>query len=359
LFMWNGFSLEKENMSRNKIRVAMVAPPFGDTGGPEIVVQNLVNELLSLDVDVTLFAPADWKTQAKLIPTLEQSIWNMSKLKSINPIIMRNLVVASQIEVLKYQDKFDIVHVHSQGNAYFVGKNLTIPCVLSLHNRFLEVVLEQLRTVGIYIVALSETQKGTSEVLAVIYNGVPTAEIRPSFKKGKYLMFVGRLADQKGADIAIRIALKAEKKLLIFGRVGKTDERKDYYQEKLKPYLNDENIIHMGDVSHEEIYDYLREAEALLFPIRRPEVCPLVVEEALACGTPVIGSRVNPLPEMLPNARTAFLSNDFDAMVEAAKNIDQFDRAECRQYAEENFDSSVMAKKYVELYKKIIRENKK
>ena len=39
-----------------KIRVAMVAPPFGDTGGPEVVVQNLTDALLDKGIDVTLFA---------------------------------------------------------------------------------------------------------------------------------------------------------------------------------------------------------------------------------------------------------------------------------------------------------------
>ena len=95
----------------------------------------------------------------------------------------------------------------------------------------------------------------------------------------------------------------------------------------------------------------------ILFPIIRLEPFGLVVAEALACGTPVIGSRVSPLPEILKNKKTAFLSNDFKELVSAVKNINRFDRRECRRYAEENFDSAVMAEKYVKVYKSVLNKS--
>lgn len=342
-----------------KIKVAMVAPPFGEIGGPEVVVKNLTDALLERKIDVTLFAPADWKTKAKHIPTLEKSLWNMENFKKQTRRSRINLIIESLIKVLFYQDQFDLIHIHSSAYAYNIGRFSKIPCVLSFHNIIITPEYKQIKRVGIYPVALSEYQKGKLNTAAKIWNGVPTKSIKYSLKKGKYLIFVGRLTDQKGVDRAIQIAIKAEKKLLIFGRIGNSPERQEYFRKKIKPYLNKKMIIYKKEVSHERIYQYLRNAEATLLPIRRHEVCPMVIMESLACGTPVIGSRVDPLPELIgKNNKIGIVSNNIKLLVKSVKNIDQFDRNECRRYAEKYFDSSVMADKYIRLYEKIMQSAK-
>lgn len=342
------------NFFKKDIRVAMVAPPFGSTGGPEVVVQNLTDELLKLGVDVTLFAPADWETKAKHIPILEKSIWNMEGVNSLSERSLRNYRIASQNKVLTLQNNFDVIHLHSQRYAYTVAKNLDKPCIVSFHNNIPRDTFEQLRETSAKLIALSNSQKGDLKVDSVIYNGVPTKNIEYSFEKGTYLMFVGRLADQKGVDVAIKIAKEAGKKLLIFGRVGSSEERRDFFDKKIQPFLDKDNIVYMGEVSHKDIYKYLKGAEALVFPIRRPEVFGMVAAEALACGTPLIGTKVAPLPELFDNKEIAFLSDDINELIEAAKNTDKFSREKCRKYAEDNFDSSIMADKYLDLYKSLI-----
>ncbi|MEI8343934.1 MAG: glycosyltransferase [Candidatus Moraniibacteriota bacterium] len=346
-------------MINGKMRIAMVAPPFGDTGGPEIVTQNLTDALLTLGVKVTLFAPADWKTQARHVVSLEKSIWNMKNLQALSSKEFRQLKISSQEKVLAFQKEFDIIHLHSQRYALGVCEKAKIPCVISFHNRVSEEVFGVIEKSELHTVALSQSQRGRLAVSAVIYNGVPMEKIQFSFEKGRYLIFVGRLTDQKGIDTAIKIAVEAKQKLLIFGRIGNTQERKDFFNEKIKPFLDDKNIVYKGEVSHSEIYEYLRNASAFLFPIRRPEVCPMVVAEALACGTPIIGTTIGPLPELLNNKKVAFLSDDFDQLVEAVKNTNLFDRKACRKYAQENFDSMVMAKKYLKLYEDILGNSKK
>ncbi|EKD58307.1 MAG: Glycosyl transferase, group 1 [uncultured bacterium] len=342
-------------MKKNRISIAMVAPPFGDTGGPEVVTQNLTDALLDMGIDVTLFAPADWNTRAKHVATLEKSIWNMN-IQELAPKEFRKIKILSQEKVLEFQDDFDIIHLHSQRYAAGVCGQTETPCVISFHNRFPADVYNGMVEAGLHTVALSKSQLGDLKASAVIHNGVPTKNIKYSFEKGSYLMFVGRLNDQKGIDTAIQIAIKAEKKLLIFGRIGNTEERKIFFAENIEPFLS-ENIIYKGEVGHDEIYQYLRGASALLLPIRRPEVCPMVVAEALACGTPIIGTMIGPLPELLGNEKIAFLSDDFSELVQAVKNTEIFDRQECRKYAEDNFDSTVMAKRYLELYYEILDKN--
>lgn len=344
-----------------KIRVAIVAPPFGETGGPEVVAKNLAEALSDNDcIDVTLFCPKDWHLTAniKRVDTLNESLWNMSDFKNQTEKVRRNLRISSQIKVLLQQDYFDLIHLHSQDYAYCVGKNSSKPCVLSWHNRITKQEFEQTKEAGIYSVSLSKFQKKFFRTSKTIWNGVSLKETVFSQNTKDYLIAVGRLTEQKGIDIAIQVARKAKRKLLIFGRIGNSEERQTYFKEKIKPFLN-KDVIYKGEVSHKELLAYLRNSEALLFTIRRPEVCPMVVLEALASGTPIIGTKVGPLPELLKNKKIAFLSDKEDELVKVAKNTSCFDRLECRKYAEANFSSFRMANEYLKLYKKIINAEKR
>ncbi|MDD5396934.1 MAG: glycosyltransferase [Candidatus Moranbacteria bacterium] len=341
--------------SKKKIRIAIVAPPFGNNGGPEIVAQNLTDALLEIGVDVTFFAPADFITNAKHVHTLPVSLWKIKDFKNQSKEERRNLRIKSQMEVLKYQKDFDIVHLHSQKYAHLVGELIKKPCVLTFHNKIEQLEFEKIKKTGIFTVSLSETHGNGLELSAIIPNGIPVENINPSFEKGKYLIAIGRLTESKGIDIAIKIAKKAQKKLYIFGRIGDSLERQQYFNEKIKPLL-DENIIYKGEVSQKEIFEYLKNAEALISPIRRiTKVCPLTVIESLACGTPVIGSLMNPTPEILQDNSIACLSGEMDVLVDAARNIERFDRKKCRKVAETYFSNIVMAKKYLELYEKILK----
>lgn len=339
----------------NKLKIAIVAPPFGENGGPEVVSKNLAEALQKEGVEVTLFAPGDWHTTVKHVATLEKSIWNMSSIEKRGKI--EQLRIDSQMKVIEYADEFDLIHFNCQRYAPFAVKHINKPYVVTLHNNYSKEKTEELRKLGLYTVAVSHAQNKKAFADAVIGNGLPVSQISASFEKGKYLIFLGRLTDQKGVDTAIKIALKSGEKLYIFGRIGNTKERKEYFKEKIKPFIDDKQIFYFGNVSHEEIYQYCSQAKALLFPIRRAESFGLVVIEALSCGTPIIGTCTDPLTEILKDRKVSLLSDNFDELVVAAKNTEIFDRRACRKYAKENFDSIVMAKKYLNLYEKIVTAN--
>lgn len=336
----------------------MVAPPFGQTGGPEVVVKNLTSSLLKLGVDITLFAPADWKTRAKHIHTLPQSLWSMKNFKDQKNSERKKLITTSQFKALKHQKDFDLIHFHQQRHAYKAGRLAKIPCLLTFHSGITPDIFEKTKKARIFTIALSNAHRKKFKVSAIIRNGINVKKIKPSFRKGSYLIAIGRIAEAKGIDTAIEIAQKTGKNLLIIGRVGISKERQKYFNEKVKPFLNDK-IIFKHEVPQEEMFRYLKKAEAMLFPIRPKKeslrVCPLVVMESLACGTPVIGTKIQSLPELSKKPRIACLSNDKDILIGAVKNISRFNRKSCRKYAEEQFDSSQMAEKYLDLYKKILK----
>lgn len=339
----------------------MIAPPFGPTGGPEVVVKHLTDALLKLGAAVTLFAPADWKTRAKHIPTLPQSLWLMKNFKNQKDSERQDLITTSQFKALERQKDFDIIHFHQQRHAYKTGPLAKIPCVLTFHSKITSEIFKKTKKAKIFMVALSRTHQKKFKVSAVIRNGIPVKKMKFSLNQGGYLITIGRVAESKGIDTAIEISRKTGKKLLIIGRIGVSKERQLYFNEKIRPFLGDK-IIFKDEVPQKEMFKYLRGAEALLFPIRpngkNLAVCPLVVMESLASGTPVIGTVIESLPELSKKPRIACLSNNKEALINAVKNIERFSRNECRKYAEKNFDSSVMARKYLELYKKILALNK-
>jgi hypothetical protein len=337
------------------MRVAFVSPPFGQTGGPELTTSQLADALVARGVDVTLFAPGDFKTKARLIPTLEKSIWNDSGFHSMSEQARHNIIVSSQVKVLGYQKEFDLVHISSQRYGYATAKNLSTPSVITLHNHMKPDDYALLKESGAITVALTEIQRSKMGADHCIYPGIPLGSIMPSYQSGKGLVTIGRITDQKGIHTAIAIAKKAGKPLTIVGRIGTSPERQAYYEQEVAPHING-SIRLVEHVDYADLLALIASSEALLFPIARPETFGRVSIEALACGTPVIGTLVDPLPEILTDSKTSFLSDDIDALAEAAKHPERFDRHRCREYAEERFDISTTAEKHILLYEKILKD---
>lgn len=335
------------------MRIAIVSAPFGQTGGPELTATQLADALAEKGVDVSLFAPADFTTKARLVPTLNQSLLQMKDLKDMSTFEKRNLVISSQIKVINHQDEFDLIHISSQRYGYAVAKNLHKPRVITLHNRMSARDYSFLKETGVAAIALTEKYMKELNAEAFAYPGIPLRQIEPSFKKGSGLITIGRITDQKGIHVAIEIAKRANKKLTIVGRIGNSKERQAYFDQYVGPHIGD-LVTFINEIHNQDLLKLVAGSEALLFPITRPETFGRVVAEALSCGTPVIGSETDPLPELLADSRVCALSNDVSALAEAAQNTDRFDRESCREYAEKFFDIEVAAENHIEIYEKII-----
>ena len=65
----------------------------------------------------------------------------------------------------------------------------------------------------------------------------------------------------------------------------------EYWENEVQPLLEGKQVELLGQLAGKDKDDLLRNAAALLFPIRWPEPFGLVMVEALACGTPVLALR--------------------------------------------------------------------
>jgi glycosyltransferase involved in cell wall biosynthesis len=165
------------------------------------------------------------------------------------------------------------------------------------------------------------------------------------------LMFLGRLDQIKGAHTAIEVALATGQQLWIGGNIPNTPDNLAYFQQVLSPKFDGEQIIYLGALNDEEKNKYLGQAKALLFPIEWDEPFGMVMVEAMACGTPVIGYNRGSVPEVIEENVTGLIVSNAKEMIDALEKISTINRPNCRKSAEKRFDVAVIAQTYIDLVK--------
>ena len=185
---------------------------------------------------------------------------------------------------------------------------------------------------------------------ATVYNGIDKNLFTLNEKPEEYLLYFGRIHHDKGTWEAIQIAKKAKRKLIISGIV----QDKVYFEEKVAPHLNNDEIVYVGSSGPEKRDNLLKNAFALLHPINFNEPFGLSVAESMFCGTPVVAFERGSMPELIQHEKTGFLVHCIDEAVDALKNIPKIKRSYCRQWAEENFSKEKMVDDYIKVYTKIL-----
>jgi glycosyltransferase involved in cell wall biosynthesis len=173
------------------------------------------------------------------------------------------------------------------------------------------------------------------------------------FQKKSYLAFLGRISPEKGPDRAIRIARAAGIPLKIAAKIDKVDE--DYFRNNILPLIDGPGVEFVGEINENEKTKFLGDAAALLFPVDWPEPFGLVMIEAMACGTPVLAFRCGSVPEVIDDGVTGKAVDSEDEDVAALPTILAYDRRTVRQRFEERFTSARMAKNYVSVYRRLLK----
>ncbi|MFZ5938997.1 MAG: glycosyltransferase, partial [Bacteroidota bacterium] len=192
------------------------------------------------------------------------------------------------------------------------------------------------------------------EYSATVYNGINIDEFTFNREPEDYLLFFGRIHPEKGTSEAIKIAKKTKRKLIISGLI----QDKDYFIHQVEPYLNNDDIIYVGNSGPADRLRLLGNACVLLHPIGFPEPFGLSVVEAMACGTPVIAYNKGSMPELVIHEKTGFLVSNTDQAVEAVRNIGSINRMDCTEWVSSMFSRQKMVKEYIKVYKKMLEQRK-
>lgn len=166
------------------------------------------------------------------------------------------------------------------------------------------------------------------------------------------LMFLGRIEKVKGCHTAIKLAKATGEKLIIAGNISPLPEEKAYFEKEIQPHIDGRQIIFAGALNDKEKDHYLGLSKALIFPIEWNEPFGIVMIEAMACGTPVVGFNRGSVGEVIEEGITGFKVESLDEMIKAVKNLHTIDREKCREHAQKRFDAKVIAKQYLQLFER-------
>jgi glycosyltransferase involved in cell wall biosynthesis len=164
------------------------------------------------------------------------------------------------------------------------------------------------------------------------------------------LMFLGRLERIKGPHHAIAIAARAGRPLVLAGNIVTDGPDASFFDREIRPHVDGARVRYVGAVTDEQKNTLLGAAAALLMPIEWDEPFGIVMAEAFACGTPVIGLRRGSVPEVVRHGVCGFVCDSVRQAAEAVADLDRIDRRAVRRDCESRFGAAVVSSEYERLY---------
>ena len=331
--------------------VARRTPPR-DYGPREQVVSLLTEGLVKRGIDVTLFATADSVTKATLHAVVARGYEEDHEAEAK---VVECLHIA---EVFEHADEFDLIHNNFDFLPLAWSKLTTTPVLTTIHGFSSARILPVFRKYNgqCYYVSISNADRSPElEYVGNAYHGIDLNAFTYRDKPGDYLLFFGRIHQDKGAFEAVQIARRAGRRLVMAGII----QDQEYFREKVEPFLDGTNIVYMGSVGPAKRDKLLGGAYALLHPISFEEPFGLSVVEAMACGTPVIAFNKGSMSEVVADGRTGFLVDTIDEAVDAVARVPELERAACRKRVEDHFSVDRMVDRYLDIYREVLERSQR
>lgn len=188
-------------------------------------------------------------------------------------------------------------------------------------------------------------------IAGTINNGVDTDYYIPDpIIEPEYMTIIARICPEKNQADAIRACLQVGVKLVIAGPIDDIE----YFNREVRPFVDGEKIIYLGNCHSEEIRQLYHKSVATLMPVMWDEPYPLTTLEANATGVPVIGYKRAGLIEQISQGQNGYLVESFSDFVESLSVIDRLSRLAVREYAVANFDWKNTTLRYRELFTKVL-----
>lgn len=166
------------------------------------------------------------------------------------------------------------------------------------------------------------------------------------------------LKDQrKGGNLLLKTLqqlpqfLKSETVLLTFGNGSETITSELGMRTINLGYINSDRLKSIAYAA----------ADLFVFPTRADNL-PLVLQESMACGTPMVSFDIGGVPDLVRHMVTGYLAKPEDAkdfckgivMLLEDEQLRQTMSANCRTIALAEYSLELQAKRYIEIYKKIL-----
>ncbi len=340
--------------ARRKLKIAIISKLWEETsplskGGTGSSLGFLVNGLVDKGHHVSLFATGDSKTKAQKLFFVRKKPYqeDYSEIQEYS-----NISSAFSIA-----SKFDIIHCAVEHKSVFFGDLCKTPSIHSIrYGEFFDQEITLLKKYAhLNYVANSQAVAKLLPFLnwqKIVYNGLDVTTFKRNKANGKYLLFLARLSPQKGIDSAIAVAIKLKMKLLIAGKMSETD--RDFLDKKVWPYIDNKQIIYLGEIFGKKKIDLLKNAFCLIQPNRLFEACSNSILEAMASAVPVVAFDKGSNKELVNNGKTGFIVKNEREMIKAVKKIKDINKKDCFNRAKEYFSIKQMTDNYEDLYYRII-----
>jgi len=233
--------------------------PVPKYGGAERIVAWLSQGLVELGHQVTLLAPQGSRVAGVRVV----EVWPEE-------------VLSPAFDLRRYvSEPVDIMHYHCRIPYPSPG----VPSVWTLHGNMGGGRRADARTI-----CVSQDHARRHGTDAFVRNGVRLDEYEFRAAKGDYDLFLARLHSVKGWQVAVAAAKRCRVRLVLAGG--------------WRPSLS-RFVKFVGQVGGARKRELLAGARCLWMPVRWDDPCPVNILEALASGTPVIGSPRGSLPELI------------------------------------------------------------
>jgi len=331
----------------------MVRIPPPGYAGTERIVTVIMEELVGRGHDVTLIGPGDSEVQCRLIPTIERALWTSGMRGDPTPYIQVTIETA-----WKHQDEFDVIHSHVDTQGFSFARHATMPVLHTLHGRLdlpgLPELLDEFRDIP--LVAISESQRRwhpENNWVGTVHHGLPLEDAPFNAEPGEYLAFVGRIAPEKGVDVALELARRTDMPLRMAAKVHDVEEH-ELFDRLVAPALKDGRVTFEGELATEPRDRLMAGALATVMLGAWPEPFGLVAIESMATGTPVIARRAGALPEIIRHGENGFLIDDLGEADLAVREAEKLDRAAIRRDVIERFSVDRMVDEYEAVYRSLV-----
>ncbi len=342
-----------------RLRIAQVAPPSEPVpphgyGGTERIVAALVDELLARGHDVTTFASGDSAVPGRLVPTVARSLRADGYSGDASPWFYATIRA-----VLDRASDFDVIHSHLEWASAVLAVQSPTPVLSTFHGRLdLPWAATLLKgTPG--LIAISRSHAATHPTVrwaGIVHNGLDLARAPVPTHHNDELVFLGRIAPEKGILDAIEVARLTGRTLRVIAKRPVVPNEVEYFEQVFVPALRDAGsfVEDLGELSGQERDRVVGASHAMLMPGTWPEPFGLAAIEAMACGTPVLARRVGALPEIMRDGIDGFFGDDVENLAFLVDRVDTLDRDAIRASVIERFSAKRMTDGYEELYLRAI-----
>ena len=332
----------------------LAAPGQGKSGGMNVYVRELARAMGESGTQVDIFSREHdgEKGIKEIIPGVRvvhlpggPSSAGVGELYEHLPQFLQELRSFQENEGISY----DVVHSHYWLSAWIgqrFSQALGIPHVVTFHtlglikmqSRAGEIEPEERSAVerdamltADRIIAFSEHERdamarlygASPERVTLVPCGVDLGKFRPLDQKEvrkslglngeKVLLYVGRVEPLKGLDLLVETAAQMEAgeekvRMLVVGGGGPGEPETDRVRRLAEERQVDDIIDFVGRVDHDELPLYYNAADVCVVPSYY-ESFGLVALESMACGTPVVASRVGGLPTIVHHGHTGYLKS--------------------------------------------------